>query len=104
MKKLIPVEALKSGDRFEFVTTRSEWADNCFLPHPKGVIVVAKGAFFDAFKQCRFEYRLEKFPNSKPQDWWGIPTVMVRPLDALPVVLIDTSKKPVKKKAAHKSA
>ncbi len=102
MKKLIPVESLKSGNRFEFVTPRSEWADNCYLPHPKGVIVVAKAAFFDTFKQCRFEYRLEKFPNSKPQDWWGMPSIQVRLLDALPELPVEITKPSVKKKPRQK--
>jgi hypothetical protein len=84
MKRIVKVETLKDGDRFEFITTRSEWADNCYLPHPEGVIVVAKSAFLDAFQQCRFGYRLEKFPKSRPQDWWGLPKTEVRLLDKLP--------------------
>lgn len=83
MKRIVTVESLKAGDRFEFVTARSEWADNCFLPHPQGVIVVAKNPFQDPYDQCRFGWRFEKFPLSKPQDWWGRRDVKVRLLPAL---------------------
>jgi hypothetical protein len=86
MNKIVTVELLKDGDRFEFITTRSEWSENCFLPHPKGVIVVAKSAFMDAFNQCRFSWRLEKFPNARPQDWWGVRHTEVRLLDRLPSI------------------
>jgi hypothetical protein len=97
MTKIVTVELLKGGDRFEFTTTRSEWADNCFLPHPTGVIVVAKSAFFDSYKQCRFGYLLERFPNGKPQEWWGAPQIEVRLLDRLPSVPTENVKKPVTK-------
>lgn len=85
MKKIVTVDSLKAGDRFEFITARSEWDDNCYLPHPQGVIVVAKSAFLDPYKQCRFGYRLEKYPNSKPRDWWGQPHVEVRLLGPLAI-------------------
>lgn len=78
MKKIVAVESLQAGDRIEFITARSEWEDNCFLPHPQGIVVVAKSAFLDVYKQCRFGWRLEKFPNGKPQDWWGMPQTKVR--------------------------
>lgn len=98
MKKIVTVDSLKVGDRFEFITARSEWENNCFLPHPKGVIVVAKSAFLDPHKQCRFEWRLEKFPNSRPQDWWGVPHVEVRLLEPLASLPTEVVKMPVKKK------
>jgi hypothetical protein len=103
MTKIVTVELLKGGDRFEFITTRSEWADNCYLPHPKGVIVVSKSAFIDSYKQCRFAYLLEKFPNGKPLEWWGVPHVEVRLLDRLPSVPVETVKIPATKKKAVKS-
>lgn len=84
MPNIVTVESLKVGDRFEFVSSRSEWAENCFLPHPKGVIVVAKNPFFDSYKQCRFEWRPEKFPKGRSQDWWGVAQTKVRLLGALP--------------------
>ena len=101
MNKIVTVELLKEGDRFEFITDRSEWADNCYLPHPKGVIVVAKGAFLDPYKQCRFGWRLEKFPNGKPQDWWGVPHTEVRLLGSAmhnPVAVVDKRDNKNKKK------
>jgi hypothetical protein len=98
MNKIVTVELLKDGDRFEFITTRSEWADNCFLQHPKGVIVVAKSAFFDSYKQCRFAYLLEKFPNGKPHEWWGAAHIEVRLLGRVPSVPAENVKKPVTKK------
>jgi hypothetical protein len=81
MPRIVTVELLREGDRFEFLTARSEWADHCFLPHPQGVIVVAKTAYLDHYQQCRFGWRLEKFPHSKPQDWWGHKHVEVRLLE-----------------------
>lgn len=100
MKKLVKVETLKDGDRFEFVTSRSEWADNCYLPHPKGVIVVAKSAFRDTYDQCRFGWRMEKFPNSRPQDWWGKAQTEVRLLGPAPAAAptVEAVKKPAAKK------
>jgi hypothetical protein len=98
MNKIVTVELLKDGDRFEFITSRSEWADNCFLPHPKGVIVVAKSAFMDAFDQCRFGWRLEKFPNARPQDWWGVRHTEVRLLGRLPSIPVEKLKNPAKNK------
>ena len=98
MNKIITVELLKDGDRFEFITSRSEWADNCFLPHPKGVIVVAKSAFMDAFDQCRFGWRLEKFPNARPQDWWGVRHTEVRYLGRQPATAVADAKNLTKKK------
>ncbi len=97
MSKNVTVEMLKQGDRFEFITARSEWDDNCFLPHPKGVIVVAKSAFVDVYKQCRFGWRLEKFPDGKPEDWWGVPQTKVRLLGPPPKTPSESVKKPVKK-------
>jgi len=100
MSKIVTVELLKDGDRFEFITTRSEWADNCYLPHPQGVIVVAKSAFLDPFAQCRFGYRLEKFPNGRQQEWWGVPQTEVRLLERRSGAAVEVVKKPVKKKKA----
>ena len=98
MNKIVTVELLKEGDRFEFITARSEWADNCFLPHPKGVIVVSKSAFVDVYKQCRFGWRLETYPNSRPQDWWGVPHVEVRLLGRPSAFPAEAGKQPVNKK------
>ena len=84
MNKIVKVELLRAGDRIEFITARSEWSENCFLPHPKGVVVVAKDAFLDPYKQCRFGWRLEKYPDSKPEDWWGAPQTKVRLLGNSP--------------------
>jgi len=98
MKKIVTVESLKAGDRFEFITARSEWEDNCFLPHPKGIIVVANSAFVDVYEQCRFGWRLETYPNSRPQDWWGVPHVKVRLLGRPSAVPAEVVKRPVKKK------
>ena len=98
MNKIVTVESLKCGDRFEFITSRSEWADNCYLPHPTGVIVVAKSAFLDSYKQCRFSYLLEKFPNGRPHEWWGVSHIEVRLLERLPSVPVATVKKPAPKK------
>ena len=98
MSKIVTVELLKEGDRFEFITSRSEWTDNCFLPHPKGVIIVAKSAFFDTYKQCRFGWRMEEYPNSRPQDWWGQPHTEVRLLGRQHIAPVANVKKPVKKK------
>ena len=98
MNKIVSVELLKDGDRFEFITSRSEWADNCFLPHPKGVIVVAKSSFTDPFNQCRFCWRLEKFPNGKPQDWWGGRHTEVRLLGRQGATPQEPAKKPAKGK------
>lgn len=78
MKRVVTVESLQAGDRFEFITARSEWADNCFLPHPKGIVVAANNAFLDHYEQCRFGWRREQYPDSKPQDWWGVRTTTVR--------------------------
>jgi hypothetical protein len=78
MSKIVTVALLKQGDRFEFLTDRSEWADRCYLPHPAGVIVVAQTAFMDPYKQCRFGWRMEKYPNAKSQDWWGQPETKVK--------------------------
>jgi hypothetical protein len=102
MNKIVTVELLKGGDRFEFITTRSEWADNCFLPHPKGVIVVAKSAYLDSYKQCRFGFLLEKFPNGKPHEWWGAPHIEVRLLGRTAAVPTEDVKKPVAKKPVAK--
>lgn len=84
MPNIVTVESLKAGDRFEFVASRSEWADNCYLTHPKGIIVVAKNPFVDGYKQCRFEWRPEKFPKGRSQDWWGVPQTKVRLLGPAP--------------------
>ena len=98
MPNIVTVESLKIGDRFEFVASRSEWADNCFLPHPKGVIVVAKSPFLDTYKQCRFEWRPEKFPKGRSQDWWGVAQTKVRLLGALPPQPVEHATKSVKGK------
>lgn len=98
MPTIVTVESLKVGDRFEFVASRSEWADNCFLPHPKGVIVVAKSPFLDTYKQCRFEWRPEKFPKGRSQDWWGVAQTKVRLLGALPPQSAEPATKSVKGK------
>jgi hypothetical protein len=98
MKKIVTVERLKAGDRFEFITSRSEWTDNCYLAHPKGVIVVAKSAFTDPYQQCRFSWRLETYPNAKPQDWWGTHLTKVRLLGAAPVAAAEVANDPVKRK------
>lgn len=97
MKKIIAVESLRTGDRFEFITARSEWEDNCFLTHPKGVVVVAKSAFVDVYQQCRFGWRLEKFPDGKPQDWWGVPQTQVRLLGDPSKAPAVAAKMPLKK-------
>lgn len=78
MKRIVPVTSLQSGDRFEFITARSEWETNCFLTHPKGVVVVTKSAFLDVYQQCRSVWRLEKFPDGTTQDWWGMVQTEVR--------------------------
>jgi len=103
MNKIVTVELLKEGDRFEFITTRSEWADNCYLPHPKGVIVVAKTAEIDAYKQCRFGWRLEKFPNGRPQEWWGVRATEVRLLGRMSLAQaeLQNPKKPENGKKAE---
>jgi hypothetical protein len=100
MNKIVTVELLKEGDRFEFITPRSEWADNCFLPHPQGVIIVAKSAFVDPYKQCRFGWRLEKFPNGRPQEWWGAKHTEVRLLGRPKVAPVENVKSPAKRKKA----
>lgn len=97
MNEIVAVQSLQAGDRFEFITARSEWDDNCFLPHPKGIVVVAKSAFIDVYKQCRFGWRLEKFPDAKPQDWWGLPQTEVRLLGNPPQAPAVDVKLPLKK-------
>lgn len=101
MEKIVNVELLKAGDRIEFITRRSEWDDNCFLSHPVGVVVVAKNAFLDSYQQCRFGWRHEKFPNGKPQDWWGRPQTEVRLLRPLPAVTAAPIKPARPAKAKH---
>lgn len=96
MPSNVTVESLKAGDRIEFITSRSEWAENCFLPHPKGVIVVAKNPFFDSYKQCRFEWRPEKFPKGRSQDWWGAAQTKVRLLGPAPPQPIESPAKPAR--------
>lgn len=105
MKKIVKVESLRNGDRFEFITARSEWQDNCFLPHPQGILVVAKGAFLDPYQQCRFGYRLEKYPNGRLQDWFGVPQTEVRLLGRLPSMPLEDVRTSAKsKKAVQKSS
>lgn len=99
MKQMVTVSSLKAGDRFEFITPRSEWADNCFLPHPRGIIIVAKSPFLDCYNQCRFAWRLEKYPESKPQDWWGGKHVEVRLLGRSGLTTKPAGGKPKKRSA-----
>jgi len=100
MPKIVTVEFLKAGDRFEFITSRSEWRHDCFLTHPQGVVLVAKSAFLDRYNQSRFGWRLEKFPSGRCQDWWGLPQTQVRLLGALPTLSNGKAKRPIMNKKA----
>lgn len=98
MTQIVKVETLQLGDRVEFITDRSEWAHNCFLRHPKGVIVVAKSAFMDTFGQCRFGYRSETLPNGKRHEWWGRPQIEIRLLERRPHLALELARKRGKKR------
>ena len=100
MKRIVPVTSLRTGDRFEFVTARSEWETNCYLTHPRGVVVVTESAFLDVHQQCRFGWRLEKFPDGTTQDWWGMVQTEVRLLR--PPQAPAAEAKPPLKKAGRK--
>ncbi|MCE9603379.1 MAG: hypothetical protein K8U03_00580 [Planctomycetia bacterium] len=102
VNQVVTIESLKNGDRFEFLTARSEWAHNCFLPHPQDVLLVARSAFVDPHNQCRFSYLLEKFPKGRPQDWWGASQTQVRLLGPVSNAAPAADEKPAKKTKAKK--